>query len=306
MCDQRKFLTALAMLLAVVPWTVPAVARTAGIAQSSVCQGISTVRDIRDVSRHIRCEGRLRKLWIVAEIHGTHEVPELLDTLVEQESADHAVVLALEMPTFEQPALDAYLASPDSAADRRQWLDTPFWSRLHDGRSSAALLQTIDHIKAWRHQGRRIDIVAAGEPDYDAMSVDKAGGIIPFKERGMALKIRVALKQDARVIALMGDYHAQYQGVGLLPRPADAGPSVVERLSDESPLLIWVTAARGEAWTCQGDDNCGARNVGDRGTSIAGPQLRRIAQPSAQVGVVELRLPAFTPSGPAAKPEQTM
>jgi len=271
------------------------------VAAPQACAKTSAVRDIKDAAKRIECLGASRRLWIVGEIHGTRETPQLVEALVDQQSAKGNVTLALEIPTFEQPALDAYLASAGSAADRNKWLETTFWSRMHDGRSSQAMLQLVDRVKGWRDQGRHIEIVAAGEPDYDAAAVEKAGGVTPYKDSGMAAEIKQALDRGAPVIALMGNFHADYKDLSPLPRPADTGPSVVERLSAASPLLIWVTAAQGQAWVCQGNNDCGAKGLRDGGAAIAHPEVDTASQSSAQVAVVKLRLPAFTPSEPAVK-----
>lgn len=271
------------------------------VAAPQACAKTGPLGDIKDAAKRIDCLGSSRRLWIVGEIHGTRETPQLVEVLLDRASAAGKVTLALEIPTFEQPALDAYLSSPGSASDKKKWLETPFWSRIHDGRSSRAMMQLVDRVKDWRDQGRHIEIVAAGEPDYDAAAVEKAGGVTPYKDSGMAAEIKQALERGAPVIAVMGNFHADYKDLSPLPRPADTGPSVVERLSDASPLLIWVTAAQGQAWECQGDNDCGARGLRDGGAAITHPEVDVASQSSAQVAVVKLRFPAFTSSEPAMK-----
>lgn len=269
---------------------------------TSACGVGTPVTDLRAAGQRIACIGASRRLWIVAEVHGTRETPALVEALVDQQSTKGKLTLALEIPTFEQSSLDAYLGSTGSAADKRKWLDTPFWGHMHDGRSSVAMMQLVDRVKAWRDQGRHIEIVATGEPDYDAAAVEKAGGVAPYKDSGMASEIRQALDRGAPVIALMGNFHADYKDLSPLPRPADTGPSVVARLADVSPLLIWVTAAQGQAWECQGNNECGAKSLRDGGAVIASPDVDAASPSSAQVLVVKLRLPTFTPSEPAVEP----
>lgn len=275
------------------------------VAGPQACAKTTAVHDIKDAAKRIACFGASRRLWIVGEIHGTREIPQLVEALVDQQSAKGNVTLALEIPTFEQSALDAYLVSAGSAADRDKWLDTPFWSYMHDGRSSQAMMQLVDRIKGLRDQGRHIEIVAAGEPDYDATAIEKAGGVTPYKDSGMASEIKQALDRGAPVIALMGNFHADYKDLSPLPRPADTGPSVVERLSTASPLLIWVTAAQGQAWVCQGDNDCGAKGFLDGGAPIEHPEVDAAPQSPDQLEVVKVRLPTFTPSEPAVKPAKT-
>jgi|GEM_PF-2005185 len=267
---------------------------------SQACAQTSALRTIKDAAQRIGCIGASRQLWIVGEIHGTREIPQLVEALVAQEAATGKVTLALEIPSFEQPALDTYLASPGSLADVQRWLATPFWSAgVRDGRSSQAMLQLIDQVRRWRERGRRIDIVLT-EPDYDQKAIEKAGSPLALKEQGMAQAIRRALTQDGRVVALMGNFHARYGDLGTITGMNITSPSAVEQLSELSPLLVWMSAAKGQAWTCQGDDDCRAHKAGE-GDAISHPQLDVAVSPSSQIEIVKLRLPTFTPSLPATK-----
>ncbi|MDB5389766.1 MAG: hypothetical protein JWM11_5412 [Planctomycetaceae bacterium] len=87
-----------------------------------------------------------RVVWF-GEMHGSSEAPQLFLGLVKMVSRHHAEppVVALEIPSTEQRAIDRYLASGDDSILR----STPFFkSELKDGRSSEAMVKLLSQLRA--------------------------------------------------------------------------------------------------------------------------------------------------------------
>ena len=70
-----------------------------------------------------------------------------------------SVVLGLEFPEDEQPALDAYLRSQGAPADREELLRGHFWRLLAvDGRGSQAMLELIDTLRQQIARGDPVEV----------------------------------------------------------------------------------------------------------------------------------------------------
>lgn len=230
------------------------------------------------------------RLTLIGEMHGTKETPALIGDAVEHLVSNHeAVVLALEIADREQPAIDAYLASSGTAADRAALLASPHWAQPPlDGRSSVAMFDLIERMRVLRAGGNDI-AVALFDPDG---SGDRA--------RGMADRLRalVVERPQARVLVLTGNMHATIAAPEWL---ADDGariepPMTAGRyLHDLDPKSVFVYAAAGEHWVCT-DDVCKPQPVGP---SAAGVVPRLDKSPPGQPWHAMLILPAVTASVPA-------
>jgi len=114
------------------------------------------------------------KLWespstryvMVGETHGTNEAPELFADLVCAASKKRQVIVALEQPSQDQPAIDAFLKSDGKVGARAQFLKAGMWNQsTKDGRSSEAMLGLFDRLRRLKQAGR-IQSVAAFQ-NYD-------------------------------------------------------------------------------------------------------------------------------------------
>ena len=231
------------------------------------------------------------RLVLLGEIHGTREIPGLVGTLVERESARGKVILALEIIAKDQAGVDRYLRSSGSAADRSALLSGAHWREpTHDGRDSAAMLELIERMRRLRGQGRDVAIVF-----FDPGNVDD-------RDRGMAGNVRavVAGAPDARVLALSGNVHAMtaappwemFDGGKRIEPPMTAG----RLLADLHPFSIDIEATTGDAWTCTGA--CGVHPVRAREARGAVPRLE-LYSPSESAWNAALLLPRFSASRPA-------
>ena len=95
------------------------------------------------------------------------------------------LTIALPLPRTEQPALNAFLASSGTAADRRALVSTPFWQRpWQDGRSARANAFFIDHVRARRAAGAKITLLAV-EPNASGnlRQAGIASAILRYREQ---------------------------------------------------------------------------------------------------------------------------
>src|SRR5262245_28191283 len=64
---------------------------------------------------------------LIGDLHGTREIPAFVGRVVATVAAREPVVLALEISTGEARAIQAFLASDGSAAQRRALLAGAWW-----------------------------------------------------------------------------------------------------------------------------------------------------------------------------------
>lgn len=259
-------------------------------------QAKSHIASLADAADAITFRASSGRLLIVGELHGTNESPELVRMLIDNAVAQGPVRLGLEMRISGQAAMEAFLHSPGSTTDRAKMFQSPFWDSK-DGRSSTAMLQLIDRVRALRSTGADVDIFFM-EPD----SVGKVMGdedYMAFKEGGMAKSIRRVLNAGApnpSVIALMGNVHARYgESFKGMTLPT---PSVTERLLAFNPYVVMPAARQTASWNCI-SEKCGVYDY----TSPNAPKTKLPAfvtiKSPADATVVRLWLASMTASLPA-------
>jgi hypothetical protein len=180
---------------------------------------------------------------LVGEQLGSREAPATVGDMVCQAALGGArVVLGLSVPSEDQERIDRYLSSAGTPADQDQLLGGRFWLRTYqDGRSSRAMLDLIDRVRALRGAGLRIDVVA-----YDT---ELASG----NERDMfmarSLLLRRADLPKELFIVLSGNAHvAVKQGASW-----DAGfvPLGSHLAKTGGPVkALDLSYAQGTRWTC--------------------------------------------------------
>lgn len=187
-------------------------------------------------------------ILLVGEVHGTNEAPEFVASLAcSTLEAKMNVVVALEIPHSQQPLIDAYLTSSGSARDKSTFLSGSFWTkRTQDGRSSMAMFKLIEELRRLKKRMGGVHIVAVDE------AIDSS------RDAGMATHIRRAASYpNARVIALLGNYHAsQKRGASWDSEYEPAG----YRLSSLGPHSVLFSTRGGSAWVCS--QRCGVQQVG--------------------------------------------
>jgi hypothetical protein len=190
-------------------------------------------------------------LLVLGEVHGTREVPEFvasyLCTALKQK---RKITLAIEFPSNEQGAIDAFMESAGTAQDVERFTGSTVWRRpMQDGRTSAGMLRLIETVRALR----------AGGADIRVAAVD-AEAPAPRREAVIAENLRAQLEKSAgrQVLGLIGGLHA-IRNKGKRNDPQYE--SAVYLLADRQPLALTVGTAGGTAWICQGNTPAACRAV---------------------------------------------
>ena len=221
-----------------------ALAAQAGLAQAdgSTDDGIGAAVTL------LRAEADAHRLILLGEKHGTSEIPDLVEALVEEYTGDGPVLLGLEIPRTGHAALRAYLHSDGGPDARAALLDTPFWRKSddqHDGRRSHDMVDLVDAVRSMRVAGSDVailpyDVASAYEGDHHARDI------------AMAERIRAAYRAlpRGRLLVLGGNVHA------MLARPDYAPPEMQvpmgAYLLDLDPFAVDITAHGGWFWACNG------------------------------------------------------
>lgn len=220
-----------------------------------------------DTAAQIRQHAAEHRLLVLGEFHGTREVPLLVRQLMDDYSRDGTpVLLALELPRAENPALHDYLDSDGGTAARQRLHDRAFWTvrdDQHDGRRSRDMLAMIEALRALKAQGRDITIVG-----YDVNHSD-AGN--QTRDDRMATELRRLyrrLPDDARMVVLTGNVHAMLQRPDGMPPEMQMRP-MASGLRDLDIYRVRLGALRGEAWGCI--DRCSARALPEQ--AARGPRV---------------------------------
>jgi hypothetical protein len=219
---------------------------------------------------------------LVGEAHGPEEIPALVGHLAAMRVEAAPLLVALELPQTEQPALDAWLDSDGGKDARARLLGRPFWQRnRQDGRSSSAMLDLLERLRALRAGGRPLTLLA-----YDA-------GDGPAQEPAQLIAAALRERPQARLLLLAGNYRLGRED------PDSLGSA----LAALDPLAFDVTAWTGAFWTC-GDAPeapCGLHQL-ETGEIRQGPVLHADARLRAQGFAGQLILRAFSASEPAVGP----
>lgn len=278
------------------PWTAPSGAGgprafllAVLIASPVVAEAATPDRVVESAARDLLAQADALRPLLIGEIHGTQETPALLASMLRQGSG-RPWLLGLEIPRQEQERIDAFLRSDGGARARAALTGGAFWTReLQDGRSSEAMLQLIDAVRALRRSGRDIHVVC-----FDDLAEGDGAGDRDAR-MAQALRDALATERHRRAVALMGNYHARI-GRGA---PWNAQQEFLGwHLRDLSPLSVDVGAPTGSSWVCNPD--CGVYRFGaDRAPGTA--TLRMAVQPDANGFVGTLALPRFSASPPAVE-----
>ena len=224
-------------------------------------------------------------LLLFGEIHGSVEAPALIENISCSLSKSQPVAVGLEYPSSDQNLILAYLASGGTTADKEKLLDTYFWQKNIDGRSSTAMLQLIERIRTLKNAGHQIDLFAFDDQPGTELerNVAIANGIRRFHTSHPKVKI----------VALMGNVHAMQAPMGsgeerMLPSGY--------LLKDLEPVSILVQYPKGTIWACFSGD-CRIHDLAPRTVSSDPPGFRSGA--SLQGYSHSYLLPSITASPPA-------
>ncbi|QAT88726.1 putative lipoprotein [Corallococcus coralloides] len=182
---------------------------------------------------------------LIGEQLGSNEVPDVVGHVVCQAAQTGlAVVLGLSLPETEQARVDKYLSSPGAPADQDALLEGRFWTRTYqDGRSSRAVMDLIDRMRALRAAGLRVTVVAYDTDVLNGSERDAALAQVWTKRR--------AAKPDEVQVVLAGNTHTQMQK-GTKWDPAFT-PMAHLMKENRSLVVLEMSYAQGLRWGCDLD-----------------------------------------------------
>ncbi|MCE9667218.1 hypothetical protein LY474_05260 [Myxococcus stipitatus] len=240
---------------------------------------------------------------VIGEQLGTNEAPQVVGNVVCQlAEASLPVALGLSLPRTEQERLDRYLASPGAPSDQDALLEGRFWHRPYqDGRSSRAVLDLIDRVRAMRLAGLRVTLVA-----YDT---DTAQGSERDLQLAQVWQQRRKDHPDEVHLVLAGNAHtrtvkgAQWDK-GFTP--------MAQHLKQGDLVVLDLSYAQGTRWGCDlnrdGKLACGVIGATPFGPAAAlpgqTPYITWFEAPSEEGSQGLLYVGALTPSRPASDPDK--
>lgn len=190
------------------------------------------------------------QLVVIGEIHGTNEMPGTFGDLTCLAAQSRDVVVAVEHPERDQPAIDRFMASDGGPDARRALLATGPWAAaFKDGRQSEAYFRLFDRLREMK-AGGKIRAVVAFQPTQFPTPPSKQQ-----YEQAMADNIIAAWRPGVTVMVFVGNAHARLTrlpfGEGYMPM-ASLLPAKATRTFDLVP-------EGGSAWNCSGRPMvCGA------------------------------------------------
>jgi hypothetical protein len=187
---------------------------------------------------------------MLADVHGTREIPAFVGQLVTTVASREPVVLALEIPVEHGPSIQVFMASDGNAAARRQLLAGPWWQAPYqDGRRSVAMLELLETARALRAAGKPMGVVAIDDSSMDS----------EVREAAMARNVIAARRAhpEAALIVYAGNLHVSKAMVPFRP----GFPGMAMRVAGAGISLVSMNAHLGDgtAWICPdaASEHCG-------------------------------------------------
>jgi hypothetical protein len=180
------------------------------------------------------------RVVVLGELHGAVEHP----AAIAEAAAAHGdpLWIGLEISNEEQPYLNAFLGSDGGAAARADLLSGPHWAS-EDGRSSRAMLDLVERVRALRAAGAAIELEAFDGPRTAPTRTER--------DATMADAIAAAVRPDRALLVLAGNLHALLDDppFEIEPGYVPMAAVLVERGVDVVSIL--AVAHEGETWGCQ-------------------------------------------------------
>jgi hypothetical protein len=111
----------------------------------SYCQTSIDIDDRTNLSLEFYDSLKDYRAILVGELHGTNEVPELVEAIVQLWlKKENKVILALELPQSQQHVVDSFVVTGNFSIIENMW---PFSSKVQDGRSGTAMGTLLKNIR---------------------------------------------------------------------------------------------------------------------------------------------------------------
>lgn len=238
---------------------------------------------ISEAVKRIQKNAGSHRLVVIGEMHGTREMPDLMEQLAENYSAEGPLLVALEITRDEHAVLARHMDSPDNSlqAEMRKRAAWNVLPEKNDGRRTQDMLDLIDALRSLRASGRDIAILP-----YDLAKGAYQDG--EDRDRQMAMHIRRAYDAlpEGRLLVLTGNVHAM-----LVKKDSSFGQQLqtpmASYLADLDPYSVNISALTGSIWACT--KGCGEMQLSN-GYIKEGPMSADSRQPYH----FQIVLPKFT------------
>lgn len=224
----------------------------AGLFCGSACAGETA---IDEAAKRIQINAGSHRLVVLGEMHGTREIPDLVEHLAEDYSSEGPLLVALEVTRDEHAMLASYMDSLDDVLraemrKRAAWDVTP---EKNDGRRTEDVLDLISALRSMRAAGRDIAILP-----YDLAKDSYKDG--EDRDRQMAMHLRRAYEAlpRGRLLVLTGNVHAMLMKKGSSIEQKLQTP-MASYLADLDPYSVNISALAGSIWACA--SSCGEMQV---------------------------------------------
>ncbi|MEO6278345.1 hypothetical protein [Roseateles sp.] len=223
-----------------------------------VLAGTSVARAAIDCTPDLRLEvDKLppQRIVVIGEqTHGTQQAPALLAGLLcGFARAGQPVILAWEASRDGQPALNAFLDSAGTTADKERLTEAAL--RDPSGRTSLAMLDMLDHARRLRQAGARVGVAMVDNAESDVLEplyANEDKYALWSQERRQALMAQAVLarqRQYPEHRLLFFTSHAGRTG-GELGVGYESATLLLSRLTPVH--VIDLIDEGGEAWSCRG------------------------------------------------------
>lgn len=209
------------------------------------------------------------RILLFGEPHGSAEIPSLFgDAVCASLAAGLSTTVGLELQAADDAFIQRYIASEGTAADREALLSAAYWRGAQDGRTSVAMVDLIERLRAMKAAGQPITVISF-------QPIGRQGVPQNYYEIEMAAFWAKALSQEdgarAKLLILTGSVHANKTEIvrfGL--RPA------ASHLPADEVISLGLEPEGGESWGCN-RDRCGPLSVATGDTQTRSVQIRPIA-----------------------------
>jgi erythromycin esterase-like protein len=191
-------------------------------------------------------------ILLFGEMHGTQEIPAFIgDVVCLAIKKKSPVILGLEIPSDEQMAIDRFLVSKGGKEAEAQLTKGAFWHRksqdgssFSDGRTSTAMLQLMEQVRALRAASSKVRIVA-----YDQIP----GSGSQSRDRVMAENLTHLASREPKslLVVLSGDVHTRLTpGTSWNKDFEPMGYLLAKSINSSRINSFAVSHEGGQAWVC--------------------------------------------------------
>ena len=198
-----------------------------------------------------------RRMTLVGEIHGIAANYDVLYSLTaDAASRDRNVVLALELPSEDQPAIDRFWRASDDDA-KASLVSATAWCSLDDGRVSVELVEMLDRLKRTRGSDR-ISVALFDSRSDTPPPFESIAGLSNYGSARIAVELAKVYERfaESEIIVSLGNHHASLAYSDFRPEHG-GGPAIqAAQLLTGMANTVALSYRAGERYGCR-LDGCG-------------------------------------------------